>query len=362
MKLTKLTKDIGTKIENIDITKPLSNADILTIRQILAERGVVVLNVPNGLTEQEQIAFTSQFGKCIPHPGTFQRWLQNNNLNGNDSKFKPKEVRRIAIKKEHALISSQTKESKEKLKNVQKSRQAGMKIVQKFNYVPKDPRSLPINPNANNETWHSDVSCEFSPPACSCLHMLKAAPDGKGDTLFASMYNVYDRISPALREMLKSMHGVHIERRLGNDWYEMPHPAIIRHPETKRPVVFLNRAFVGRFENFTVKESKPILHYIEKIASSPDNVYRHKWTFGDLVMWDNRCMLHFAVKDYDANIEGQERIVRRTNWYDGVQPSFHPKVVRQLYFPYDDQPFSIETVKSYDGYLPEHILLRNSRL
>ena len=52
MKLTKLTKDIGTKIENIDITKPLSNADILTIRQILAERGVVVLNVPNGLTEQ----------------------------------------------------------------------------------------------------------------------------------------------------------------------------------------------------------------------------------------------------------------------------------------------------------------------
>ena len=48
MKLTKLTKDIGTKIENIDITKPLSNADILTIRQILAERGVVVLNVPNG--------------------------------------------------------------------------------------------------------------------------------------------------------------------------------------------------------------------------------------------------------------------------------------------------------------------------
>jgi taurine dioxygenase len=55
------------------------------------------------------------------------------------------------------------------------------------------------------------------------------------------------------------------------------------------------RAFVG----MTMQESKPLLQYLTDHAVRPQNVYRHRWQKDDLVMWDNRCLLHIALADYD---------------------------------------------------------------
>lgn len=89
----------------------------------------------------------------------------------------------------------------------------------------QDPRALLINPNGNNARWHSDITCEPRPPSCSVVQC-KAVPstrhvDGstKGDTQFASMYRVYELLSPGLRELLHTLSGVHVERRAGRKNY-----------------------------------------------------------------------------------------------------------------------------------------------
>ena len=53
-----------------------------------------------------------------------------------------------------------------------------------------------------------------------------------------------------------------------------------------------------RFEGMTEEESRPLLDYLYAHSTRPDNVYRHHWRNGDVVMWDNRCTMHYAVHDY----------------------------------------------------------------
>ena len=57
----------------------------------------------------------------------------------------------------------------------------------------------------------------------------------------------------------------------------------------------------------TRAESRPLLDFLYEHSTSPDNVYRHMWRPGDLVMWDNRCTMHYAVHDYGE----QERVLNR---------------------------------------------------
>jgi taurine dioxygenase len=94
------------------------------------------------------------------------------------------------------------------------------------------------------------------------------------------------------------------------------HPVVRTHPETGRKALYLGHPgdSVTSFEDMTDEESLPLLRYLFALASQPDFVYRHQWHPGDVVMWDNRCVLHYAVHDYgDAprvlnriTIEGDE--------------------------------------------------------
>ena len=67
----------------------------------------------------------------------------------------------------------------------------------------------------------------------------------------------------------------------------------------------------GKRETFqsAVSESKPLLDYLYARATRHENIYRHKWQVGDVLMWDNRCAMHYAVRDYD---DGQIRYLHRT--------------------------------------------------
>jgi len=59
----------------------------------------------------------------------------------------------------------------------------------------------------------------------------------------------------------------------------------------------------------TEEESAPLLEYLYQYATRPENIYRHHWAVGDVLMWDNRCAMHYAVKDYD---ETTPRFLHRT--------------------------------------------------
>ncbi len=155
------------------------------------------------------------------------------------------------------------------------------------------------------EVWHSDVSCEERPPSISILQAIEV-PDAGGDTMWASSYEAYDRLSEGMKAMLEPLDAVHEAFGLEN-----VHPVIRRHPETGRKGLYVNGGFTRRFAGMSVEESRPLLDYLVSHASRPDLTMRHSWTAGDIVMWDNRCVMHYAVHDYGDAPREMHRVTVR---------------------------------------------------
>jgi len=152
------------------------------------------------------------------------------------------------------------------------------------------------------EVWHSDVSCEEKPPSVSILQAIDVPPFG-GDTIWANQYEALDYLSPAMREMITPLRAIH-----NNFDLEASHPVVRTHPETGRKALYVNRGFTKSFEGMTPAESQPLLEYLTGVGSSPDITMRHSWSLGDIVMWDNRCVMHYAIHDYDDMPREMQRV------------------------------------------------------
>jgi taurine dioxygenase len=89
---------------------------------------------------------------------------------------------------------------------------------------------------------------------------------------------------------------------------EVLHPVVRIHPVTGKKALFVNPVYTQRFEGMTQAESKPLLDYLGQRSVRAEFCCRLKWTPGTLTMWDNRCLMHLAVNDYD----GHRRLLYRT--------------------------------------------------
>lgn len=78
------------------------------------------------------------------------------------------------------------------------------------------------------------------------------------------------------------------------------HPVVIRHPETGRKALFVNPGFTAGLVGFASEESDTLLGFLCRHAIRPEFVYRHRWRQGDLIIWDNRNLVHYAVVDYEG--------------------------------------------------------------
>lgn len=155
------------------------------------------------------------------------------------------------------------------------------------------------------ENWHYDSTYAVCPPAISLLSAHVLPPAG-GDTMWANQYLAYDSLSQGMRKVcdeLKAVHrdiGLYKHNGLDEDPQEPAvHPVVRTHPETGRKALFLSIG-VERFEGMTVQESMPLFNFLYAHAVQPHFIYRHQWTLGDLVIWDNRCTMHYAVHDYGS--------------------------------------------------------------
>ena len=170
----------------------------------------------------------------------------------------------------------------------------------------------------NGGRWHMDVPCEEIPPLGSML-LLKEAPPTGGDTLFANMHLAYESLSEPIRTMLAGVSAFQdglqdlrwygFELPTGTTYPANSHPAVVAHPDTGRPVLFINEGFTSHIEGISKLESDHLLRMLfAHIAGTPSFQCRVTWEPGTLVFWDNRCLQHFAVWDYAPHHRRGERV------------------------------------------------------
>jgi taurine dioxygenase len=266
LEVRQLGTALGAEIRGVDLAQPLDAAGVDFIRKAFVEHIVLTIR-GQSLPPAAQIAFTEHFGAVEPHP--------------------------LASRPGHADHPQ-------------------LMILE----------NRPGKPGARNDFWHSDISHAESPPAVSLLHALEV-PEGHGDTMFCNMYATYEQLSPGMRKLLDRLSALHSgeatarrNREEASDAQqitEVPspvvHPVVRTHPESGRKALYVNPFFTQRFTDMNESESAPLLNYLYEVATRPENVYRHRWAKGDVLMWDNRCSMHYAIKDYDENFR---RYLHRT--------------------------------------------------
>jgi len=156
---------------------------------------------------------------------------------------------------------------------------------------------------AITELWHSDGAFEEHPPSFTLLNAI-TLPAWGGDTVWANQYLAYERLPDDLRQRVDTLRAVH-----AGFGREATHPVVRVHPETGKKSLFISQPATRYFEGSTPRRSYPLLKHLLEHATALDVTFRHRWSEGDLVMWDNRCLIHFAIRDYGEQIRVMHRAV-----------------------------------------------------
>jgi taurine dioxygenase len=177
--------------------------------------------------------------------------------------------------------------------------------------------------------WHSDLSYLPEPPSFTLLYAHEV-PDFGGDTVFQNQYLAFETLSDGLKATLRGLRAVHsagaaygtggfldkVKHKMSTEiapsdeaFQECIHPAVVRHPESKREALFLNPVYTTRFDGWNQAESQALLQHIYRHQTNENFTCRVRWAKGTLTIWDNRATQHNALNDY----HGQRREMFRTS-------------------------------------------------
>jgi taurine dioxygenase len=255
-----VTRHIGAEVTGVDLTKPLDEEQVATVRQGLLDHLVLFFR-DQDITDDEHLAFAGRFG-TLNHP--------------------PMDTSASAI---HVLDQT-------------------------------DPKG------EGGDQWHSDNTFMKTPPMGSLLRAV-VLPEVGGDTLWANMYLAYESLAPSIQRLCDELYAEHdltmsvtkaIEKGHRMDLRAMQeknppaiHPVVRVHPETGRKALYVNQGHTARFEGMTEDESAPLLNYLFQHVVRPEFTCRFTWQPGSIALWDNRCALHNPVNDY----HGYRRVMHR---------------------------------------------------
>ena len=169
--------------------------------------------------------------------------------------------------------------------------------------------------------WHTDMSYNPLPPRASLLYAMEVPPDG-GNTGFLNMFTAYETLAPELKRAIEGRTCIHDSSRNSAgelrkgfqrtlDVRQTPgavHPLVRLHPVNKRKALFLGRRPGAYIHGLSVDESEKLLDAVWAHATQERFAWYQKWRAGDLVMWDNRCVMHRR----DAFDESLRRLMHRT--------------------------------------------------
>ena len=155
-----------------------------------------------------------------------------------------------------------------------------------------------------NQHWHSDMTYNSAPPKLTMLYALET-PELGGATAFANQITAYEELSAGMRSLVDGLQAEHTAAGLAGLYKADPeqapraeHPVVRSHDESGKRALYICRAFTRKFINWSREESQSVLDYLYRHSTRMEYQARHQWRPGDLVMWDNRCVLHYAVHDH----------------------------------------------------------------
>lgn len=176
------------------------------------------------------------------------------------------------------------------------------------------------HPDKGTLEWHTDGSWQRVTGQATIIYS-ELVPKAGGETHFCDMYGAYERLPAEWKARIEGLRAVHNldfsrTRRHGEDPMTeeqkrkvppVDHPIVRTHPETGRKCLFL-----GDHAEYVVgmdyAAGRALIDELNSLAVHPDLTYEHRWTPGQLMVWDNRCLLHRATA-FDMAREG--RVIRR---------------------------------------------------
>ncbi len=265
--VTRKNAALGAEVRGIDLSRPLDSQTVARIKEIWEEH--LVLHFPGqSLTEDEQISFSRNFGE-------------------------------LAVHVEPDKISKKTPE----IFRVSNVDEDGNRIYPESEYY----RFFTVLTGF----WHTDGSYKPMPSMGSILHGLEVTPEG-GETWFCNMFRAYEGLPDEIKQKIEGRHMVHAQdftrvtcpglTPLTQDQREevppVTHPLVRTHRGGRRSL-YVNAAVAYFVGGMAIEEGKAFHKQLMDLATRPKFVYRHRWTAGDVVMWDNRGTMH-RVTEYDG--------------------------------------------------------------
>ena len=265
-----LTPNLGAQVSGIDMTREMDEATFGAIHRAFL-RFQVLLFPPHDLPPARQVALGRRFGEVQIH----------------------------VMNQYHA---------------------DGFPELYRLSNLDASGKPTGHHPDKGTLAWHTDGSWQRVTGQATIIYG-EVMPAQGGETHFCDMYGAYERLSPAWKARIANLRAVHTldfsrTRRHG----EAPlteeqrrakppvdHPVVRTHPETGRKCLYLGdhaEYIVGR----PYEEGRAMIEELNALAVHPDLTYEHRWKMRELLIWDNRCVMHRATA-YDAANQG--RVIRR---------------------------------------------------
>jgi alpha-ketoglutarate-dependent 2,4-dichlorophenoxyacetate dioxygenase len=281
IEVTPLHPTLGAEVRGVDLTHPVLPGVFAEIEATFNRHSILVFPDQH-LTDEQQLVFTQLFGSLEVNP----------NYAGAKMRLRP----------DMADISNLDAEGRVLVRD--------------------DRRNLF---NLGNQLWHTDSSFKRIPAKCSLLSARELPSSGPmGETEFADLRAAWNALPEARKRELDGLvveHSIFRSRsQIGfadfNDEIfkqlpPVPQALVRHHPASGRTSLYL-ASHASHIIGWPVEKGRALLKELIAFATQPQFVYQHRWTVGDLVMWDNRCTMHRG-RPYD---DTQRRVLHRTTVSD----------------------------------------------
>lgn len=152
--------------------------------------------------------------------------------------------------------------------------------------------------------WHTDATFRETPPSTSMI-VTRAVPPKGGDTLWLDTVRAYEELALPIQELARGLRAIHGHPGVSE---LNSHPVVRTHPETGRLALWVNRGWTTGLEDIPPRQARPLLNFFFDAMEQPEYTCRWSWSVGDVAVWDNRCTMHYALRDFGDEYREIHRI------------------------------------------------------